>query len=196
MENMRISIIAFGDSLTAGFQSPTRETPWYNETPYGRFLSEMSDSVCSVEVKGINGEMTDEMVYRFDRDVTEHHPDYVTILGGTNDIGWGIEPSKVSHNLEVMYKKALAVHITPVAITIPSIRGFDSLIYPRQELNRSIMEIAGKFEIPCVDMFTASAEQDVMRLAARYSNDGLHLSTAGYKLLAELLYNEICMSRT
>jgi len=33
-----VTIVCFGDSLTAGFQSPTPEHPGGQETPYGRFL--------------------------------------------------------------------------------------------------------------------------------------------------------------
>jgi lysophospholipase L1-like esterase len=42
-----------------------------------------------------------------------------------------------------------------------------------------------------VDLFTATAEPEKLRLAERYSNDGLHLTTEGYRLLAELLYRQV-----
>ena len=35
-----ISIICFGDSLTAGYQSPTHDIPYIRETPYGAFLQQ------------------------------------------------------------------------------------------------------------------------------------------------------------
>ena len=41
------------------------------------------------------------------------------------------------------------------------------------------------------DLFAATAEPETQQLAARYSNDGLHLTTAGYRLVAERLYQEV-----
>jgi lysophospholipase L1-like esterase len=43
----------------------------------------------------------------------------------------------------------------------------------------------------CVDLFTDTAEPDTGQLAARYSNDGLYLTTEGYERLAILLYEQV-----
>ena len=183
-------IIAFGDSLTVGFQSPTIINPWYRETPYAQFLGEKISYPHQIIVKGISGELTEEMLRRFDRDVTAYNPDYTIILGGSNDLGWGISPVTVKENLTDMYNSALAKDIKPIAVTVPSIRGFDALIAPRQKLNDMIKKETARLNIPCIDMFTASSEKDTFRLAEQYSNDGLHLSTEGYKLLADILYED------
>ncbi|TLY22944.1 MAG: hypothetical protein E6K68_01725, partial [Nitrospirae bacterium] len=81
-------IVCFGDSLTAGFQSPTAECPDCQETPYGRFLAERLGDRGQVQISGVCGELTAEMVERFERDVVRHRPAWVVILGGTNDLGW------------------------------------------------------------------------------------------------------------
>jgi len=54
-----------------------------------------------------------------------------------------------------------------------------------------IAEYCDKNSIPWVDLFTATAEP-AGRLAQPYSNDGLHLTVAGYQLLADLLYRQVC----
>jgi lysophospholipase L1-like esterase len=190
MENKRL-IVAFGDSLTVGYQSPTRDDPFYRETPYADFLGRRLGGRAEIIVKGISGEMTEEMPGRFSRDVLALLPGYVVILGGSNDLGWGVEPVRIMDNLLGMYKDSLDAGIVPVAVTPPSILGFDPLIPPRQRLNAMIKEHAAALGIPCVDMFTASAEPETFRLAGRCSNDGLHLSTEGYRLLADLLYDEV-----
>jgi lysophospholipase L1-like esterase len=41
------------------------------------------------------------------------------------------------------------------------------------------------------DLFAATIEPETQQLAARYSNDGLHLTTAGYRLVAEGLYRHV-----
>ena len=120
-------VICFGDSLTAGFQSPTRDNPTGRETPYGQFLqSHVGDGV-QVRISGICGELTGEMVIRFRRDVLNHQPGYVPILGGTNDLGWNASPSEIMHNLTVMYEQTLVMGALPIPVTVPSIRVEDAL---------------------------------------------------------------------
>ncbi len=184
-------IIAFGDSLTVGYQSPTPEHPMGQTTPYGRFLQNLLGKDAQVKIRGINGELTHEMLLRLDRDVISRGPDDVIILGGTNDLGWGKPPGEIMANLESMYGRVMQAGIRPVAVTVPSIRGFDALIPPRRELNRMILDLCGRESIPAVDLFTATAEPQSLRLAEIYSNDGLHLTTAGYRLLAELLHKNV-----
>ncbi|MBF0518900.1 MAG: hypothetical protein HQK92_04170 [Nitrospirae bacterium] len=188
---MKITIVAFGDSLTVGFQSPTYEQPWYVETPYTDFLKEKVHFKAEFIVRGISGELTSDMLERFDRDVLEMRPDYVVILGGTNDLGWGVSVNEAVENLNAMYQKSKTNGITPVAVTVPSIRGVDSAIAPRLALNSMIIQRSKEMGFPCIDLFSATCEKSTLALAPQYSNDGLHLSTEGYKMIADLLYNEV-----
>ena len=186
-----LRIITFGDSLTVGFQSSTAENPRGVSTPYGRFLQECLGDSAEVLVRGVNGELTGEMAMRLGRDIIPLRPDYVVILGGANDVGWGAPPQEIMRNLVAMYERARGAGITPVAVTIPSIRGADSLIRPRQILSRLILDYCKAKPQPFVDLFTATAEPETLRLAERYSNDGLHLTTEGYRLLAKLLCDQV-----
>ena len=89
-----------------------------------------------------------------------------------------------------MYQEALESGIHVAAVTVPSIRGDDSYVPGRYELNALIAEHCDKNSISWVDLFTATAEP-TGRLAQPYSNDGLHLTVAGYQLLADLLYQQV-----
>jgi acyl-CoA thioesterase I len=196
-------IICFGDSLTAGFQSPTPESPAGRETPYGRFLQEWLGSSTDVRVSGICGELTGEMAMRFRRDVLDHRPDHVVVLGGTNDLGWYARPDDIMRNLIKMYELARASAIVPVPVTVPSVRveiggggpeaeaWLTQHIERRRVLNGLIRDYAVSKHLPWVDLFTATADLETHQLAAPYSNDGLHLTTAGYRLLARLLYDQV-----
>ena len=184
-------IVCFGDSLTAGFQSPTPLCPEAVETPYGTFLQGRLRDRAQVRVSGVCGELTSEMAVRFDRDVLDCKPAYAVILGGTNDLGWNLSPHEIMRNLLEMYERAHAGDVSVVAVTVPSVRGFDDHIPRRHELNAMIHEYCAGYGFSCVDLFTATAEPETHRLAARYSNDGLHLTTAGYELLATLLYEQV-----
>ena len=131
------------------------------------------------------------MVHRFEGDVLSRRPAWVVILGGTNDLGWERQPSEVMRHLAAMYEQAAAASVRPVAVTVPSIRGFDDHIARRRELNALIAGYCADRILPCVDLFMATAELETGRLALPYSNDGLHLTTAGYELLARLLYEQV-----
>ena len=197
------SIICFGDSLTAGFQSPTAEYPAGQETPYGLFLQEWLGPAIEVRISGICGELTSEMTMRYRQDVLQHHPAHVVILGGTNDLGWNAGPEDIMRNLIKMYELARASGITPVPVTVPSIRVDVSGAGPeaelwreqhvarRRRLNGLISDYAASKSLTYVDLFTATADPETGQLAPCYSNDGLHLTTAGYRLLASLLYEQV-----
>lgn len=196
-------IICFGDSLTAGFQSPTPEHPAGQETPYGHFLQEWLGPSVDIRISGICGELTGEMAMRFRRDVLQHQPSHVVVLGGTNDLGWNARPPDIMRNLVKMYELARASQIIPVPVTIPSVRvevasgGAEAQAWVRQhlerraELNGLIEHYAVSKALSWVDLNRATAESATHYLAEGYSNDGLHLTTAGYRLLARLLYDRV-----
>ncbi len=190
-------VICFGDSLTAGFQSPTRDNPTGQETPYGQFLQFLLSRAGHVRVSGICGELTAEMVMRFRRDVLDYQPDYVSILGGTNDLGCNMSPSDIIRNLARMYEQTLAMGSVPIPVMVPSIRvegspgdaaGQEWIVEHldrRSRLNRLIQEYADSKGLVCVDLFAATVDPESGQLAEQYSNDGIHLTTAGYQLFAE-----------
>jgi acyl-CoA thioesterase I len=198
-----VTIICFGDSLTAGFQSPTSDCPSGRETPYGTFLQEWLGPSTEVRVSGICGELTSEMAMRFRRDVLQHRPTHVVLLGGTNDLGWNARPADIMRNLVKMYELAGAADILPVPVTVPSVRvdvagggpeaeaWLTQHVERRRLLNRLIEDYAAAKKLQWIDLFTATADRETGQLAAVYSNDGLHLTTAGYRLLARLLYDSV-----
>lgn len=143
------------------------------------------------------------MVARFSRDVIALKPACVVILGGTNDLGRQAAPAEILRNLLAMYDMALAEQVRPVAVTVPSIRiaedvgegegrlWLDGHIRRRRDLNAMIQRVCREKQLSCADFFAATQERGSGLLAEPYSNDGLHLTTDGYRRLAELLYEEV-----
>lgn len=199
-------VVCFGDSLTAGFQSPSSDNPSGGETPYGAFLQEMIGPSIQVAISGICGELTGEMVMRFRQDVLRRQPTHVIILGGSNDLGWNAQTQDIMRNLVKMYEQARADQIIPVPVTVPSIRvegteegreaqlWFSEHVARRRQLNALIVQYADLHQLPRVDLFEATAEPVTQQLAALYSNDGLHLSTVGYRKFAQLVYEQVFAS--
>jgi lysophospholipase L1-like esterase len=194
-----MKIVAFGDSLTVG---ETGFTPFTSEeavTPYPECVERLAEEYLrgrkadlKVEVvnKGVNGDLTFGMLKRFPRDVVAEKPDYVIILGGANDIGWGLDVQMIAHNLTSMYDAGRNEGIGAVACAVPSILGCDELITPRLELNRTIASEAVKREIPFLDLFSATADQHNKRLLEEYSADGLHLNTKGYERMGNYVFEK------
>ncbi len=85
----------------------------------------------------------------------------------------------------------------PIPVTVPSIRVEEASgsgegqewvaehLARRSQLNKLIQDYADSKGIACVDLFTVTVEPESGQLASIYSNDGIHLTTAGYRLFAE-----------
>ena len=196
-------VLCFGDSLTVGFQSPSPQNPTGMETPYGAFLAEIFQGVLEIRISGICGELTAEMVNRFQRDALRFNPTHVIILGGTNDLGYGLRPAEIYRNLVDMYEQTTRSGAVPIPVTVPSIRvEFDHTAADAQDwvqrhleqrriLNGMIQEYAFRQKFPLADLFTATEDSSTSLLAEKYSNDGIHLTTAGYRLFAKILYEQV-----
>jgi len=198
-ESGTTKIIALGDSLTVGETGFTFSGSDESVAPYPKCLellaeeylrSFQSDVKVKVLNRGINGDLTSGMLERFSRDVVDEKADYVIILGGTNDVGWGLDPAMIAHNLTSMYDAALNKGIRAVACSVPSILGFDELIPPRLDLNRMIRMEAEKRRIAFVDLFMATADPRTNRLLDDYSADGLHLNPKGYEQIGKYIFDK------
>ena len=206
-------LVCFGDSLTAGYQTHPGGFGQVADTPPGEFLQQWVGDRAYVDVTGICGEVTADMVKRFPYDVVARAPQVVVILGGTNDLGWNVSPLRIGENLQHMYRQALSANIQPVGVTVPSIGmggkevGYtfpsetrSSGLLPewvhahlkaRLQLNRMIEEACLTLSMTCLDLFTETAEGSAKLLAQRYSSDGLHFNTAGYEAFARLIWRHV-----
>jgi lysophospholipase L1-like esterase len=196
-------IICFWDSLTDGYQSATPAYPTIRETPCGLFLQERLRTRARIEVSGVCGELTADMAMRFRRDVLERKPDVVVILGGTNDLGWNARPEEIMRNLLKMYEQARGAGIKLMAVTVPSLRPSGGIgdeagegwlqdhLERRGVVNGLIENYCRRRNVICVDLFAEAVESETGWLAARFSNDGLHLTTEGYRRFADLVYRAI-----
>jgi lysophospholipase L1-like esterase len=195
-------LVCFGDSLTAGYQAGAGGLSLNVETPPGGFIQEWVGSQAQVVVAAICGETTAEMVQRFSQSVSARSPKFVVILGGTNDLGLGVNPLHISENLSWMYLHAREVGIEPVGVTVPSIylrrEGGQSIpdwaqnhITQRLVLNREIANVCKKLDMKCLDLFRETGDSGGKLLSARFSSDGLHFNTAGYEVFARLIWKRV-----
>lgn len=206
-----LKIVCFGDSLTLGYLSPTRDLPFPEHVPYGTYLQEWLGVNGDVVIHGVCGETTQDMRTRFRVQVLDLFPQVVIILGGTNDLGVNLPSVTIFENLQFFYEEAQVRGIFPIAVTIPSLRediwqddtsgdahamsgmspAIQQAISLRVNLNQQIQKFGSQKKIPVIDWFTETCDETTQALALEYSNDGLHLNTAGYRKLAELLWTQV-----
>ena len=100
-----MKIVCIGDSLTFGYG--VRETEcWVS------LLRKGLDS--EVINKGINGDTTDGMKYRFQRDVINKSPTHVIVMGGSNDLIIGRSKNDIIRNIEEMINLSINSGIEPI----------------------------------------------------------------------------------
>ncbi|HEY6357712.1 MAG TPA: GDSL-type esterase/lipase family protein [Vicinamibacterales bacterium] len=188
-----VSIVALGDSTTAGtpaFRSPIEAPPngaGDEHSQYAYWLMQKHPD-WRVLNRGVDGERTDEIAARFDRDVLAAHPRVVIILAGVNDVYQGLPAERVTRELRAMYDRAIAAGIDVVAASIipynSATRGQNVEMH---DINAWIAAQAAKDpRIAFVDTRAAvAAPGHADRLSG--SPDGLHPDVDGYHRMADAI---------
>jgi lysophospholipase L1-like esterase len=178
--------VALGDSTTAGtpgFLSSVEAPPSGRGNQQSQYCYWMMKAhpEWTVLNKGVNGQRSDEILSRFERDVLKEKPEAVIVLAGVNDIYQGRTSASVERNLEAMYVLAERSGIVPVAATI--------LPYNTagQEESESIRKVNAWVESAAkapgrlfCDTNLAVRDRANPNLLAS-SPDGLHPDVEGYK---------------
>jgi lysophospholipase L1-like esterase len=118
-----ITIVALGDSTTAGtpgFLSPLEAPPHGRgdeRSQYAWWLMQAHPDWVVLN-RGVDGERSDQIAARFDRDVVAASPAAVIIIAGVNDIYQGREAEPVMGELERLYERARAKQIPVIAGSI------------------------------------------------------------------------------
>lgn len=188
----RLKIVGLGDSTTAGtpgFLSPIEAPPNGRgniESQYAYWITKKHVGWTALN-RGVNGERSDQILARFERDVLEEKPEYVIILAGVNDVYQGYPTSFVKNNLLKMYRMAKEAGIRVVAATIlPYNTASPKASAAIAELNTWIHSTSKELGILFCDTHGAVANpKDSTRL--RGSPDELHPDINGYKSMGEAL---------
>jgi lysophospholipase L1-like esterase len=175
------TIIAFGDSITAGHSSRSGGYP-----PKLNSLLNENNKPSIVINKGVSGEKTPEGVGRIGRVLAGTPSNLILIMEGTNDIRGGLSVETTRHNLESMINQSKAAGVTPVLATLtPSDRNGSATVIPKY-WNPMIKSLASGTSIPLADQYAA-----ILPTWGSSNADGLHPNDTGYWTVARTWYGVI-----
>lgn len=194
-----VLIVALGDSTTAGtpmFKSPIEAPPNGRGDASASYPSrlEATHPGWTVLNRGVNGERSDQIAARFDRDVLSVHPKVVVIIAGVNDVYQGRTADSVIENLRSMYDRARAAGIPVVAGSIvPYNTATPEQNTRMHQINYWIRSQAKAGSgLYFIDTRKAVALPDNINILAG-SPDGLHPDAAGYHRMADALAPAIAL---
>ena len=173
----RGTIIAVGDSLTAGFGVGGDEA-------YPALLErKLRDAGYDYRVvnAGINGEKSGEALARIDL-ILSAQPDIVILQTGTNDGLRGVSPEQMKGNIEAIVR-TLVEHGVVVVLA-----GMENLKRRKGDYDevfaRAYPEVARKQGVILIPLFLAGVAGEP-RLNR---GDGIHPTAEGYRIVVETVY--------
>jgi acyl-CoA thioesterase-1 len=188
-----VRIVALGDSTTAGtpgWMSPVELPPdgGGDETSQYAYWLMKAHPDWEVLNRGVNGERSDQILARFERDVIASSPKIVVIIAGVNDVYQGRPPGHVTSQLRAMYDRAADAGIAVLAGSIvpyntataaqnASMHAINAWIRRQAETDANIA---------FGDTRAAVAAPHAPDLLAD-TPDQLHPSAAGYRRMAETI---------
>jgi len=187
------TIVALGDSTTAGtplFKSPVEAPPSGEGDERSQFAYWLmrANPAWDVRNRGVNGERSDQIRARWERDVLAEKPAVVIIIAGVNDVYQGRPVEHVTRELRAMYDLAAAAGIPVVAGSIvPYNTATPEQNAAMHAINAWIRAEAERdANITFADTRAAAARDDNPDML-RGSPDGLHPDIDGYRSMATVI---------
>ncbi len=173
------TVVFMGNSITEG---------WWNQDP--NFFT--TNNYVS---RGISGQVTSQMLVRFQSDVIQLKPKTVVILAGTNDIALNngyISLQHIFENIVSMAELAKAHKIKVVLCSITPVHHYPwrkevtTVIQDIKTLNGMLQTYAKKNKIAYADYYSAMVDERE-GMQKDYQKDEVHPNLAGYKIMEEVI---------
>lgn len=170
-------IVFVGDSLTGGWK-----------------IEEMKRMFGGLKVanRGIGGDVSRGLLFRFKEDVLDLKPSAIVICIGTNDLSSHANPADVESNIKDVLAQARQHNATiPIVLcTIPPRDVKDAPTKPgaHADLNARITKLGEGKDAPAIlDLFTPMADKEGKPIPEYFQKDKIHLATPAYEKWAELI---------
>jgi lysophospholipase L1-like esterase len=169
------AVVFVGDSLTGNWKSLAKTFPGLK-----------------VANRGIGGDTSRGVLFRFREDVLDLKPRAIVLLAGTNDLSAHGNPADAEANIAAILAQAREQN-PALPIVLCKLPPRDSSTAPTKpgafdDLNARIAKLgAGKEHLIVLDLFTPLANPDGKPKAEFFADDHLHLAEPGYQKWAEIL---------
>lgn len=148
--------------------------------------------------RGISGQVTSQMLCRFQSDVIALRPKMVIIMAGTNDIAQNngyISHEHILQNIQSMCELAKQNKIRPVLCSCLPAAAFKwrPEMKPAEDikrLNEMIQEYAKANKITYIDYHSALVDEHG-GLPKKYAADGVHPNMDGYAIMEQILLDNL-----
>jgi lysophospholipase L1-like esterase len=162
------SIVFAGDSLTATWKTLRADFPG-----------------ARVANRGIGGDVSRGLLFRFEEDVLALHPKAIVILIGINDLTSKQPASATLANIRAMLdlKQARQPDVPVLLCTVPPSANPKAPVDEQQRrlLNQGLQQLAKDIKrVSVVDLHGATATADGAPDTQYFTSDQLHLSAAGH----------------
>ena len=172
-----LNIVAFGDSLTAGYQLPPNEAfPAELEA-----LSKSRGLDVAITNAGVSGDTTADGLTRLDWSIPDG-TDAVILALGANDALRGLSPEESARNLDAMLArlKERKIAVVLAGILAPPNMGADY----ETRFNAIYADLAKKHGVPLYPFLLDGVALD----SKLKLDDGMHPNGAGTKMMAEKFF--------
>jgi acyl-CoA thioesterase-1 len=180
-----VSIVAFGDSITAGYAVRRGFPSFWKEMLSKKY----PDAEVELINAGVSGDTSMDGLARLDYAVLSYEPDLVTINFGINDCVWGLGQEEFEANFVEMVRRIRAgpnseiLLLSSQPLETPP---YDLLV---RDYYQAIERVAKQMDVGFVDIYRAWMEHvgTGIPLSSLIIPGLDHPSEAGYRIMAEEL---------
>lgn len=149
----------------------------------------------NVKNRGISGDITLGVYDRLES-ITKGKPKKVFILIGVNDLARKSTIDEIANNIELVVRKIkedspkteiYLQSVLPMSDEPKTFQGHTSRYSEVKPLNALLQKLANDESLTYIDLYTHFIDPSTGKIDLKYSNDGLHLMGAGYKLWASIV---------
>jgi acyl-CoA thioesterase-1 len=175
-----VKIIAFGDSLTAGYGLPDND----GFVPRLQAALAAKGIAADIQNAGVSGDTASDGLVRLDWSVPEH-TDAVILELGANDMLRGIKPEVTRNALDAILRRLAARHI---AVLLCGMRAAPNLGADYgQAFERIYPDLAAKYDVLLYPFFLDGVAAD-LKLT---QHDGLHPNATGAGVIVQRIVPKV-----